>query len=95
MIVMDITMPILNGFEAARRILKTLPTTKILILSAHSDDEYIDQMIEIGATGYLLKQSAAEVLSEAIRDVKAGKSFFSPNIEKRIEEKQEIAWSKD
>src|SRR3989338_5221614 len=88
-VVMDIAMPLLNGFEATRQILKTFPAAKILILSAHSDDEYIDQMIAIGAAGYVIKQSSAQTLSTAIRAVTKGKGFFSPDIAKRFEKKHE------
>ena len=86
-VVMDIAMPLLNGFEAARQMIKALPTTKILILSAHDDDEYIERMIAIGVAGYLIKQSSAEVLSVAIREVVKGKIFFSADIAKRLEKK--------
>src|SRR5512139_2727783 len=63
-VVMDIAMPLLNGLEATRQILKALPDTKVLILSAHSDDAYVDQVIALGAAGYLLKQTSAHVLSK-------------------------------
>src|SRR5277367_4305139 len=55
-VVMDIAMPLLNGLEATRQIRKALPNTKIIILSAHSDDAYVDQAMAIGAVGFLLKQ---------------------------------------
>ena len=83
-IVMDIAMPLLNGLEATRQILQDLPTTKILILSAYSDDAYVHQAMEIGAMGYLIKQTAAHVLPEAIRQIHLGKTFFSPTISKRL-----------
>lgn len=86
-VVMDIAMPLLNGFEAARQMLKVFPETKILILSAHDDDEYIDRMIAIGVTGYLIKQSSAEILSQAIREAKKGNFYFSTEIAKRLEKK--------
>ncbi len=86
-VVMDIAMPLLNGFEATRQIVKLFPATKILILSAHSDDEYVDQMIAIGAAGYLIKQSSAELLSKAIREIQKGNVFFSGDIAKRLERK--------
>ncbi|HYF36856.1 MAG TPA: response regulator transcription factor [Prosthecobacter sp.] len=82
--VMDIAMPQLNGLEATRQILQLLPATKILILSAHSDDAYVQQVMALGASGYLIKQTAAHVLPEAIRQVHGGKSFFSPAISKRL-----------
>src|SRR5476651_1485479 len=57
-VLMDIAMPLLNGLEATRQVLKTLPATKVLILSAYSDDAYITKAMEAGAAGYLLKQTS-------------------------------------
>lgn len=82
-VVMDIAMPLLNGMEATRQILQAFPDTKILILSAHSDDAYVAMVMAIGASGYLIKQTAAHVLPEAIRAVHQGKTYFSPIIAKR------------
>lgn len=82
-IVMDIAMPMLNGIEATRQIRQQTPGTKILILSAHGDDAYVEQVVDLGASGYLIKQSSAEVLAEAIRAVHAGKTYFSPSIGRR------------
>jgi DNA-binding NarL/FixJ family response regulator len=79
-VVMDIAMPGLNGLEATRQILKSVPNAKVLILSAHSDDAYVEQATAMGARGYLLKQTSAHFLSEAIREVQKGKTFFSPSI---------------
>jgi len=84
-IVMDIAMPLLNGMEATRQIMKVLPATRILMLSAHSDDAYVDRVIALGAAGYLIKQTAAHVLPKAIREVASGKIFFSPAIAKRLD----------
>jgi DNA-binding NarL/FixJ family response regulator len=84
MVVMDIAMPLLNGVEATRQILKIVPATKVLILSAHSEDEYVEQVIEAGAVGYLLKQTAAHILVKAIREAHQGRRFFSPSISKRL-----------
>ena len=83
-VVMDIAMPILNGLEAARQILKETPGTKIILLSGHNDDAYVQKAISIGVSGYLIKQTAAHVLPDAIRQVAAGKTFFSPLIAKRL-----------
>ena len=82
-VVMDIAMPLLNGLEATRRILKAVPATRVLILSAHGDDEYIRQVVRLGAAGYLIKQTSADLLSRAIREVQKGNTFFSPSIAKR------------
>jgi DNA-binding NarL/FixJ family response regulator len=83
-VVMDIAMPLLNGLEATRQIRKAFPDTKVIILSAHSDDAYVDQAIAIGAMGFLLKQISSPNLSVAIREVQKGKTFFSTSIAKRL-----------
>ena len=88
-VVMDIAMPLLNGLEATRQILKAVPAVKVLILSAHSDDEYVDEVIRMGAAGYLIKQTSAHILSEAIRQAHAGKTFLDPSITKRLEDRQQ------
>jgi DNA-binding NarL/FixJ family response regulator len=83
-IVMDIAMPLLNGLEATRQIMKTFPMTKILILSAHSDPEYVEQVVKAGALGYLVKQSSGEIVAKAIRELQKGKTFFTSSIAKRL-----------
>ena len=83
-VVMDIAMPLLNGLEAARQILGAAPATRLLILSAHSDDAYVERVMQLGAAGYLVKQTAAHILPTAIREIHRGKSFFSPTITKRL-----------
>ena len=83
-ILMDIAMPVLNGLEATRQILTANPAAKVIILSAHSDDEYVERMVAAGAAGFLEKQTSAEILAQAIREVAKGKSFFSPTIAKRL-----------
>jgi len=82
-VVMDIAMPLLNGMEATRQILHARPATKVLILSAHSDDAYVEEVMALGAAGYLIKQTASHVLPEAIREVSKGRPFFSPVISRR------------
>jgi DNA-binding NarL/FixJ family response regulator len=79
-VLMDIVMPLLNGLEATRQVLKDVPTTKVLMLSAHSDDAYVQTAIESGAAGFLLKQTSAHDVCRAIREVHQGKIFFSPPI---------------
>ena len=74
-IVMDIAMPLLNGLEATRQILASVPGTKVLILSAHSDDAYIDRVIAVGAVGFLIKQTSAQILAKAIHEVMSGKTL--------------------
>jgi DNA-binding NarL/FixJ family response regulator len=83
-VVMDIAMPLLNGLEATRRISKAVPATRVLMLSAHGDDEYIRQAVMLGAAGYLIKQTSADLLAKAIREVQKGNAFFSPSVAKRL-----------
>src|SRR5208337_3629139 len=83
-VLMDIAMPRLNGLEATRQVLKIAPTTKVLILSAHSDDAYVQNATESGAVGFLLKQTSAHVVCEAIREVQKGKTFYGPMIARRL-----------
>ena len=85
-VLLDISMPKLNGMEAARRIRKEHPETKILILTMHEEEEYSLKMVRIGVSGYLLKDSTALEVMEAIRSVYSGKAFFSPQISKVIAE---------
>ncbi len=83
-VVMDIAMPLLNGLEATRQIRRDFPDTKVLILSAHSDDAYVEQVTALGASGFLLKQTSSDNLATAIREVQKGNTFFSPAISKRL-----------
>lgn len=81
-VLMDISMPVLNGLEATRLIKKEMPHIKVLVLSAHDKDEYILQVVRSGANGYLLKNTSAEDLYAAIRAVHSGHAFFSPSVSK-------------
>jgi DNA-binding NarL/FixJ family response regulator len=83
-VVMDIAMPLLNGLEATQQIMETSPTTRVLILSAHPDPEYIKQAVIYGASGYLIKQSSTRVLAHAVREVLKGNSFFCAPISKPL-----------
>ncbi|OAM88305.1 response regulator transcription factor [Termitidicoccus mucosus] len=83
-VVMDIAMPVLNGFEATRQILLAAPASKVLVLSAHSDDEYVAKMAAVGASGYLVKQNSGQVLVRAIKEIVAGHPYFSASILKRL-----------
>src|ERR1041385_8221304 len=83
-VLMDIAMPLLNGLEATRQIIRGAPSSKVLGLSSYSDDEYVHQLTEAGAAGYLLKGAAVTDLVKAIRDVSKGGAFFSPAICRRL-----------
>ena len=82
-VLMDIAMPLLNGLEATRQLLNLLPATRVLMLSAHSDDAYVQSATESGAAGFLLKQTSSHDVCRAIREVHSGKTFFSPSISRR------------
>jgi two-component system response regulator NreC len=75
-VVMDITMKGMGGLEATREITERLPETKVLILTMHENEEYLRQMLEVGATGYVLKQAVDTELAVAIRAVKRGEVFL-------------------
>jgi len=86
-VVMDISMPLLNGIEATRQIIENLPKSRVLILSAHSEAEYIEQAMMCGASGYLIKQSSTHMLAEAVREVGMGNSFFCSPVPKPVRDK--------
>ncbi|MBN2684212.1 MAG: response regulator transcription factor [Pontiellaceae bacterium] len=89
-VVMDIAMPLLNGLEAMRQILDAEWKPKVLILSAHSDDAYVEKSVSLGAAGFLLKQTSAQVLAEAIREIEKGNTFFGPLISKRQHRQKDL-----
>lgn len=86
-VVMDIAMPMLNGLEATRQILHDMPDTKILILSGYSNDNYIDKVIDAGASGYLVKQSLPSAMIRAIREISNDKKVYSPSISSHVRER--------
>ncbi len=88
-VVMDIAMPKSNGLEATRRIRETFPDTHVLILSAHGDDAYVEAVMAMGASGYLIKQTSAQCLAKAIREVSKGNTYFTPAIAKRFAKRHE------
>ena len=83
-IVLDIAMPLLNGLQATAQIMANFPATRVLILSARPDPEYIKQAVILGASGYLIKQSSTHVLAHAVREVFKGNSFFCAPIGKPL-----------
>ncbi|MBI5440060.1 MAG: response regulator transcription factor [Deltaproteobacteria bacterium] len=85
-VIIDVAMPLLNGIEAAARITKTRPATHVIVLSMHSDESYLARALTAGAKGYLVKESAEEVLLEAVETVSRGRPFFSPEISKFLVE---------
>lgn len=91
-VVMDVSMPRGNGLEATQDIAKQLPASKVLVLSAFSDEESVRKLLAAGATGYLTKHSAAEELLRAIREVNQGRFFFSPVIARRLRQQTRQAF---
>jgi DNA-binding NarL/FixJ family response regulator len=85
-IIMDIAMPKMNGIEASKKIRKLLPRTKILILSMYSHEHYIHELLEVGVSGYLLKDSSGHDIIKAIDDAMKNKIFLSPAISQRVAE---------
>jgi DNA-binding NarL/FixJ family response regulator len=77
-VILDISMPLLNGFESARQIKKALPGTKLIFLSQHLNPAYLKQALKIGASGYVLKSGATEELQKAITTVLHGQSYITP-----------------
>jgi len=82
-VVMDVAMGLLNGLEATRQILKAVPSTRILILSSHTDEAYIKDATESGAGGFLHKHSSAHDLSRGIREINKGNDYFGPSAAQR------------
>jgi DNA-binding NarL/FixJ family response regulator len=83
-VLMDISMPGLNGLEATARVAKQFPQVRVLILSVHADEEHVLQALRAGAVGYLLKDAAASDLELAIRAVARGDTYLSPSISRQV-----------
>ena len=79
-VLMDVSMPKLNGLEATRQIRVNNPDSKVLMLSTYTDEVYVQEAMSAGARGYLVKQSAADCVCKAIREVYQGRRFFSPAV---------------
>lgn len=84
LVLMDIAMPGLNGLEATARITKQWPRVKVVVLSMHQDDQYVRQALKMGASGYLLKDSASTELALAVRAVLRGETYLSPAASKGV-----------
>jgi DNA-binding NarL/FixJ family response regulator len=83
-VLLDVAMPLLNGMEAARQISREVPSSKVLMLSTYSDSKHVQKVVEAGAAGYLLKETAAKDLLSAIHEIQNGNSFFSPAVSKHL-----------
>ena len=79
-VLMDIAMPVLNGLQATLQILKAMPDTKVMMISAHTENAYVEASTRSGAMGFLVKQTAADSLCCAIRELQKGNAFFGPSI---------------
>jgi|SRR4249919_740812 DNA-binding NarL/FixJ family response regulator len=77
-VVTDLSMPRLGGLEVVRRLREALPDTRVLVLTMHKEDEYVLQAVRAGASGYLVKDSAAADLLAAVRSLHAGRGYFGP-----------------
>lgn len=83
-VIMDLSMPNLNGLEATHQIKRDVPNVKVLILTQHENEEYVIQIIKAGASGYVLKTSVSDDLIKAITEIQKGEKFFSPSISRMI-----------
>jgi DNA-binding NarL/FixJ family response regulator len=86
-VIMDIAMPLMNGLEGTRQILNSVPNAKVLILSSYCDEDYVLQLTGAGASGYVIKQTAADNLILAIRELQKGNAFFSPTIARKLRDR--------
>ena len=84
-IVVDISMPILNGFDAVRRLKQSGTTAKVIFLTMHADSRLLAEAIRCGGAGYVLKQSAGEDLVHAIREVIAGHNYVTPEVQSELQ----------
>ena len=82
--VLDVSMPKLNGLKATGQIMETCPEVKLVTLTRHTDDGYLQQLLKAGVSGYVLKQSPAPVLLNAVRAVAAGQTFLDPAVTQKV-----------
>jgi DNA-binding NarL/FixJ family response regulator len=92
LILLDISMPGLNGIEAARRLNQSNPGAKLIMLTMHADFSFVKAAFEAGVSGYVLKQSAATELVTALHDVGSGRRYISPLIQKRLGTGMNNSW---
>ena len=85
-VVMDVSMPELNGLEATEKLMQSYPEIKVLTLTRHADDSYLQQLLRAGASGYVLKLSAADELVRAVRAVVAGNIYLDPEMTEHVVE---------
>ncbi len=82
--IIDISMPLLNGVDAARELKKSSPQTKVILLTQHDEDQYVTESLRAGVNGYVLKCQAADALVHAIQEVCRGSIYLSPNISRAV-----------
>jgi len=85
-VIVDLSMPRLNGIEVVRRLREALPATRVLVLTMHQEDEYVLQAVRAGASGYLVKDSGASELLAAVRSLHAGRGYFGPQAARTLAE---------
>ncbi len=81
-ILLDISMPLLNGLDAARQLKNLVPDSKLIFLTVHGTPTYVTEAFKVGASGYLIKQSAAEEIKQAIQAVRRGQHYMTPSVTK-------------
>jgi DNA-binding NarL/FixJ family response regulator len=84
LLLMDVSMPLMNGLKATKELRKLQPNLRILTLTRHTDDGYLRQLIGAGANGYVLKQSAPEQLITAIRSIAKGEAYLDPSLTQKV-----------
>jgi DNA-binding NarL/FixJ family response regulator len=84
-VIMDLAMPLMNGLTATKQILRAVPNAKVIVLSSYSDDKCVKDMLDAGATGFLMKESASTELAQAVRNVRRGSRVLSAAIARRVQ----------
>lgn len=87
-VLMDIAMPVMNGFEAMTRIVKDVPQTRVVILSMYGEEEFVWRALRLGAAGYVAKSAAVDELEAALRAITAGETYISPHLRTMANEEQ-------